>query len=140
MREPFFPGRISDNREMTMPTAPKGLNPPGRALWRGVLAKYELSPAELGILAQATRVVDLLARIDAELAEAKLTVAGSTGQLRPHPLIAASADQRRVLDSLFRSLQLPMPGEAEGHRRSPAAVAAAQARWRAERGRGGALA
>src|SRR5260370_355154 len=80
--------------------------------------------AELATLAQAARVIDVLARADAELADAgELTVTGSTGQPRAHPLLAATADQRRVLDGLLRSLSLPMPGEAEGHRRSPSAVA-----------------
>jgi hypothetical protein len=115
--------------------APAGLDKAGRAFWRSVTAVYELSPAELATLAQAARVVDVLARLDAELADAdEMTVTGSTGQPRAHPLLAATADQRRVLDSLLRSLALPMPGEAEGHRRSPAAVAAAQARWRERRG------
>jgi hypothetical protein len=114
--------------------APAGLDKAGRALWRSVTAVYELSPAELATLAQAARVVDVLARADAELAGADLTVTGSTGQPRAHPLLSATADQRRVLDALLRSLSLPMPGESEGHRRAPAAVAAAQARWRAQRG------
>jgi len=113
--------------------APAGLGNAGRAFWRSVIAVYELSPAELATLAQAARVVDVLARLDAELAAGELTVTGSTGQPRAHPLLSASAEQRRVLDSLLRSLALPMPGEAEGHRRSPSAQAAAQARWRAQR-------
>lgn len=121
--------------------APEGLGKAGRAFWRSVITVYELSPAELATLAQAARVVDVLARLDAELAGADgMTVTGSTGQPKAHPLLSASADQRRVLDSLLRSLNLPMPGEAEGHRRSPAAQAAAQARWRAERDRRGSLA
>ena len=114
--------------------APTGLGKPGRAFWRSVLAVYELSPAEMATLAQAARVVDVLARADAELSGAALTVTGSTGQPKAHPLLAATAEQRRVLDALLRSLALPMEGEAEGHRRSPAAVTAAQARWREQRG------
>jgi hypothetical protein len=98
------------------------------------LAAYLLSPVELVMLGQACRVVDLLARADADLAAADLTVPGSTGQPKAHPLIAATAEQRRVLDVLLRSLALPMPDEMTGRRRSPAAVAAAQARWRGERG------
>jgi len=118
------------------PRAPESLDAAGKALWRSVLAAYELSPAEMATLRQACRVVDVLARIDAHLADADLVVDGYAGQPRSHPLLSASADQRRVLDALFRSLCLPMPDEAEGRRRSPAAVAAAQARWRQERGHG----
>ena len=80
---------------------------------------YELSPAELETLRQCCRVTDLLARIDVALADDDVTVEGSKGQLRPHPLLASAADQRRVLDGLLRSLALPMPDEAEGRRQSP---------------------
>ena len=86
---------------------------------------------------QACRLADLIARADAELAaEPELTTVGSTGQPRAHPLLEAAATQRRVLAEMIRSMALPMPGEAEGRRRSPAAAEAAQARWRQERGRG----
>jgi phage terminase small subunit len=119
---------------MSRPRAPEGLDQAGKRLWRSVQAAYELSPAEAETLRQACRVADVLARIDAALSAGEVTVTGSMGQDRPNPLLAASADQRRTLDGLLRSLSLPMPGEAEGHRRSPAAVANAQARWRAQRG------
>ena len=113
---------------------PAGLGDPGRAFWRSVVAAYDLSPVERLMLGQAAAVVDLLARADAELAQADLTVVGSTGQPRAHPLLAASAVQRGVLDVLVRALALPMPDETTGRRRTPTAAAAAQARWRGERG------
>jgi hypothetical protein len=112
-------------------------------LWRSVLADYDLNPGEVETLRQACRVADQLARIDATLLDCDdLVVEGHHGQPRAHPLLATSADQRRVLDALLRSLALPMPDEAEGRRRSPQARAAAQARWRreVEGRRGGALA
>lgn len=119
---------------MPGPRAPQSLDQAGRSLWRAVTLAYELSPAELELLRQACRVTDTLARIDVVLMDSDLTVEGSQGQIRGHPLLQASADQRRVLDALFRSMALPMPDEMEGRRRSPAAVASAQARWRAQRG------
>ena len=94
------------------------------------MAVYDLAPAEFALLAQACAVVDVLARADVELKRDDLTVLGSVGQVKAHPLLAATADQRRVLDVLIRGLGLPMPGEDEGRRRSPVAMAAAQARWR----------
>jgi hypothetical protein len=105
----------------------------GKRLWRAVLADYELSAAELETLRQACRVVDYLARIDTALMDSELTVEGYKGQPRAHPLLAAAADQRRVLDGLFRSLALPLPEEEEGRRRSPANRENALARWRKER-------
>lgn len=89
------------------------------------MADYELSAAEVETLRQACRVADNLARIDTALADSDVIVAGYNGQPRANPLLAAGADQRRVLDGLFRSLALPMPDEQEGRRRSPAARTAA---------------
>jgi hypothetical protein len=119
-----------------VPRAPEGLASAGRALWRKILAVYELSPPELALLAQACKTVDVLSRIDRELAGAGLVVKGSTGQQRAHPLLASRADQARTLEILIRGMALPMPGEAEGRRRSPAQQAAVMERWRREAGRG----
>jgi phage terminase small subunit len=118
------------------PRAPEGLDKAGRALWRSVLADYELSPAELATLAQACKVVDLLVKIDAALAVADVVSEGAMGQPKSHPLLASAADQRRLLSELLRDLCLPMPFEDEGHRRSPRAAEAAAQRWAQERGRG----
>jgi hypothetical protein len=117
-------------RMMVSMRAPSGLGRASRALWREVTAEYGLNPAELESLRQAARVADVLARLDAEMADAPVTVSGSMGQLWAHPLLQVSADQRRVLDGLLRSLALPMQGEDVGRRRSPTAREAANARWR----------
>ena len=101
------------------------------------MAAYELSPGELELLWQASRTVDVLDRLDVELLNEPLTVTGSTGQPRPNPLLAACAEQRRTLAGLMWDLALPMPDELVGRRRSPAATAAAQARWRGHRAQHG---
>jgi hypothetical protein len=119
---------------MGRPRAPESLDQAGRRLWRSVLGLYDLAPHETELLRQACRVVDNLARIDAALLDSEPVTEGANGRLWPNPLLQVSADQRRVLDALFRSMALPMPGESFGRRRSPAAVANAQARWRAQRG------
>ena len=112
---------------------PEGLDAAGRRFWRSVLASYDLSPAECELLRQACRTVDLLERIDDQLSREDLTVPGSRGQQRNHPLLFASVEQRRTLGQLMNALALPMPDEIEGKKRSPAAVKAAQARWRERR-------
>lgn len=116
------------------PKAPESLAEAGKALWRSVTGVYDLSPSELLLLTRCCRTADVLARLDAVLIEDDLVVTGSVGQLRAHPALAAKADQERVLDSLVRGMALPFPEEDTGRRRSPAAAAAAQARWQAERG------
>jgi hypothetical protein len=118
---------------VSTPRAPDGLGQAGRRFWRAVTGVYELSPGEIESLRQAARVVDLLERIDAQLVAEDLTVVGSVGQQKAHPLLASAAEQRRVLEQLLNAMALPMPNEIEGRRRSPAAVAAAQARWRERR-------
>jgi hypothetical protein len=99
-------------------------------LWRSVTTVYELSPAELVSLGRAC-VTDTLAAIDGEIGEQGLSVRGSRGQVVPNRMIKLRCEIERVLDVQLRSLNLPMPGEAEGHRRSPAAAAAAYTRWAA---------
>jgi hypothetical protein len=113
---------------------PEGLNDSGTAFWRAVCRAYELSPSELVTLEQCCRQADLIGRLDAELAAAPVVVEGSMGQPKTHPLVAAVAEARRTLDTLQRSLALPMPDEDAGRRRSPQHVAAAQVRWRTQRG------
>jgi hypothetical protein len=109
--------------------APSGLGKSGRALWRDLHAEFGLSPHESAILVQCCRCVDRLDQIEAELSGAALTVAGSTGQPRAHPLLAEWRAQARVLESLSRALSIPLPGEDVGRRRSPTAREAALQRW-----------
>ena len=112
-----------------MRRAPSGLGRSGLALWRQVNREFGLAPHESAILIQVCRVVDRLDAIQAELAAAPLTVEGSTGQPRAHPLLAEWRMQARVLESLSRALSIPLPGEDVGHRRSPTAREAAVQRW-----------
>jgi hypothetical protein len=113
--------------------APQGLGPAGGAFWRSITRVYELSPGEVELLRQACRTIDVLDRVDGQLVAEDLTVAGSRGQERAHPLLGVAVEQRRTLEALLNAMALPMPNEIEGRRRSPAAVAAAQARWRERR-------
>jgi hypothetical protein len=119
---------------MTRPRVPEGLDEAGRALWRATVAAYVLSPTELAMLSRACRSVDALAAVDAEIDGQGLSVRGSRGQVIPNRMLKLRCEMERVLDVQLRSLALPMPDENTGHRRSPAAVAAAQARWRAQGG------
>jgi hypothetical protein len=115
---------------MTARRAPSGLGKAGRELWRDVNREYGLAAHESAILTQVCRIVDRLDMIEAELSGAgSLTVTGSTGQPRAHPLLAEWRHQARVLESLSRALSIPLPGEDVGRRRSPTAREAALQRW-----------
>jgi len=110
--------------------SPSGLGNTGRALWRDINAEFGLAPHERAILVQCCRVVDRLDAIETELCAAgSLTVAGSTGQPKAHPLLAEWRAQARVLESLSRALSIPLDGEDVGRRRSPSAREAAVQRW-----------
>ena len=117
-----------------MRRAPSSLGASGRALWREIHRDYELGPHEAVILLQLCRCANRMDSIEAELADVTLTVQGSKGQPRCHPLLGEWRAQARVMETLSRALSIPLPGEDVGRRRSPAARDAAVARW----GHGGA--
>jgi len=104
--------------------------PAGTLLWASVTDEFEIDPGEAELLREACRVVDELARIDVELSSAPLVVKGSTGQLVAHPLLDAARAHRKVLESLVRSLALPLPDENVGRIRSPQQTAAVRSRHR----------
>src|SRR5262245_22213770 len=118
----------------TNPRPLAGLKKSGRSFWRSVTAVYDLSPVETLMLDRACRSVDLLDEIDAAIADYGVVSMGSRGQVVPNRLIGSRCEVERNLDMLVRALALPMPDETAGRRRTPTAAAAAQARWRGERG------
>lgn len=89
------------------PRAPAGLQRRGRAFWRQVVADYELSTAELALLAETAGVLDEIDRLRAAITEEGVTVAGSKGQPRAHPLWTELQRSRATLGRLIAQLQLP---------------------------------
>lgn len=114
---------------MTAECPPARLGAAGEAFWCSTLEEFELNPAELQVLEAACRTVDELCVLTEALSGASATVLGSTGQPRAHPLFAEVRAHRKVLESLTSALGLPMPDEASGRPRTPAARRAARARW-----------
>jgi hypothetical protein len=120
---------------VSIPKAPKGLGPAGRALWASVLADYWMDGEshKLAILEQACKVTDRVTELESAMEGEPLTVLGSARQLTIHPLIAEVRAQRGLLASLLKSLQLPDGDEEDEHQaaltRSQRARHAANARW-----------
>lgn len=111
---------------------PAGLGDAGRQLWREVVDEFELSGEGMELLRQAARTVDELELLrDALGTEKRLTVQGSTGQPRAHPLLAEVRAHRQTLARLLAALDLPGEDE-EGAltAKQLRARAAASARWR----------
>lgn len=119
---------------MTTPKRPAGLGTAGARFWRQVAGAYELRPDEGVLLETACRTLDTIAALDAALVGEPLTVRGSAGQLREHPLLSEARQQRLALSRLLRQLALPDPEEVAELReaaRSRKARAAARERWSA---------
>ena len=117
---------------MSAQRPPSGLKTSGKRLWVAVAESFVLNPGELAMLEQACRTADELDRLErAVRALPELTTAGSTGQVKPHPLLAEVRAHRLLLERLTGSLNLPDEDE-EGPGLRPAqrhAQRAARARW-----------
>lgn len=113
--------------------APKGLDKRGRKFWRDVVSDYELRPDELVLLESACKCIDLIDNLEAGMAGQPLTVKGSMGQEREHPLLSEARQQRALLNRTL--VQLKLPDDAAGAKPNPHR-AAAQSRWQAAPWRG----
>ena len=94
-----------------LPPPPDGAGPAGRALWRAVIAAYELEEHEAVLLKEAVRTTDQLDQL-AELVERDGPVVASSQGPRAHPALVEGRQQRLLLARLLRSLRLPT-GEQE---------------------------
>ena len=118
---------------MSEPKPPTGLSAAGRALWLAVVGEFVLTPAELESLRQACRTADEVDRLERAVRKLpELTVRGSTGQPRAHPLLAEVRSHRLLLERLCGSLNLPDETQDVGLRGSSRhAQKAARVRWQA---------
>lgn len=111
--------------------APRELDPVAAQFRQDILDKYELTIAELRILEEIVCEIDLIERMQEELAGGgELTAYGSMGQLVAHPIVQEIRQHRSTLDKLIKSLNLPEedPAAAAGTR-SESARDRARKRW-----------
>ena len=102
---------------MSEPKPPTGLSAAGRALWLAVVGEFVLTPAELEVLRQAVRTADEVDRLERAVRKLpELTVRGSTGQPRAHPLLAEMRSHRLLLERLCGSLNLSDEDQVSGLR------------------------
>jgi hypothetical protein len=87
--------------------APAGLAAPGRRLWRGMVAKYVLSPGEMLILEMLCRTHDELDKMHEILADSEVVVRGSRGQPVMHPLLDEVRRHTLLVIKLTAALKLP---------------------------------
>ncbi len=114
-----------------VPVVPDGLGEAGASLWTAITAEYDLRPDELALLRSFCEVTDECRSLRQAIAEQGLTVAGSRGQVRPHPLLGALAQSRAMQVRLAAQLGLPDDDEdaAKATPASRQASRAARARW-----------
>ncbi len=98
---------------MVDPKPAPGTGAAGRALFRSIVARFELEPHELAILAQLVRTADRVAELDAVVDAEGLMVAG-----RPHGALVESRLQRLTLARLLTALRLPDLNDQRPQRRS----------------------
>lgn len=120
------------------PLPPKGLQAPGRALWRAVLddlgEQFELTGRELSVLAMAARQRDEIARVEAALDGDGIVTRGSKGQPRLNGALGELRQMRLACSRLLGELDVPGASEEpapSGTARSQRARHAANARWMA---------
>jgi hypothetical protein len=119
---------------MSAQSLPSGLRAAGKRLWAAVAESFVLNPGEFAMLEQACRTADELDRLErAVRALPDLVTTGSTGQLKPHPLLAEVRAHRLLLERLTTALNLPDEDEESGLRPGQRhAQRAAQGRWRSK--------
>lgn len=111
---------------------PMGLRSSGRRLWLSVAERYVLTAGELEMLGQACRTCDELDRLEKAVRSLpELTVQGSMGQPKPHPLLAEVRAHRLLLERLTTALNLPDEDQEVGLRPGARhAQTAARGRWK----------
>lgn len=86
---------------------PKEVGPRGRALWREVVARYELTPTEYEVLREMCCATDEVGRLTTVAKHVSATVKGSRGQAICHPVFAELRAHRESIRRLTRQLNLP---------------------------------
>lgn len=116
---------------MSKPKPPETLADAGKALWREIVAKYDLRPDELRTLEDACATTDMLATLEQEWREAgrPFMSKGSMGQEVEHPLIGSIDKLRKSRQAFIRQLKLPDDATAGAVSTNPARAAAAS-RWK----------
>lgn len=119
--------------DTSMPRTPAGLRRRGKALWKSVIAGFELSEGECALLLEACRCLDDIEALQHAVADAPMTTIGSRGQDVVHPLRAELRSERLLLAKLLSQLDVPMPNEGlgswDGLSASSRARKASRARW-----------
>jgi len=98
---------------VTDPSVPKHLGKPGRALWRSVVAEYDLQPHQFVLLEAAGMARDRMMAAAEAIASDGLIVADRYGAAKASPAVAIERDSRLAVARCLRELALEVDGPAE---------------------------
>lgn len=99
-------------KRQEVPSPPEGLSLPAAARWAGLAADVQelgggnAAEVDLVLLELVVRQGDRLEEVRLVLAEEGVTVVGSKGQKRPHPLLAAEGQLARDIAAGLERLGL----------------------------------
>lgn len=96
----------------TYPDPPDGLAESGQALWRAVLADFDLDTHEQAMLRQACRLADVCDTLQGTL-EAEGIMSTSSQGSRVHPAAVELRQQSLALARMLTALRIPA-GEDDG--------------------------
>lgn len=96
-----------------LPRPPAGLRKSGRALWRSLLADYELDEHEVTVLREACRTADSLDDLQARLDADGLMSQTSQGS-RVHPALVELRQQRIAFARMLTALRIPAGETSDG--------------------------
>jgi hypothetical protein len=85
---------------------PAGLSAAGRRFYRSVISEFDLDDHEAAILAEASRTVDLLDDLQAQIDENGLILDSHGGRI--NPAVVEARQQRLALLKLISALRLPV--------------------------------
>ena len=88
---------------------PKHLRAAGRALWRAVIAEFELNSAEAAVLARACEAADRAEDARLALDRDGVVVTGRYGQPVAHPAVDIERQNRALIGQLLRSIGVLNP-------------------------------
>jgi hypothetical protein len=88
------------------PAPPRGLSRRSRDFWRAVDAEFVLAPPDFELLRGICTTMDRLDEVRSAISRDGVTVPGSKGQIRPHPLLAEERGLNVTLARLLRELDL----------------------------------
>jgi hypothetical protein len=95
-----------------VPKPASGLKRSGRALWRSVMADYQLEPHEQTLLTEVCRTADLIDRLQTVL-DTDGPMAESSQGIRVHPAAVELRQQRVTFARLLAALGVPSGAEEE---------------------------